>query len=151
MLTRSLFLVLLITSPSLPAEVLILDAWLREPPPIPIPVAGYLQIKNEYAREIRLVEASSPQFERIEFHTTEWEDDVARMRQRSVITIQPGETYRFEPGKDHLMLFKPKRPVTRGQAIELSLRLESGEVIPVRAEVRKATAQDAHSHHHHAH
>ena len=69
--------------------------------------AGYLDISNRSGTSIRITRVSSPDYESVEMHETIVEDDVARMREISVLEIEDGETVVFEQGGKHLMLMKP--------------------------------------------
>jgi copper(I)-binding protein len=69
--------------------------------------AGYLTVTNRGPRARTLVAAQSDAFGRVEFHRTQIEDGVARMRREDRIEIAAGERLVFEPMGRHLMLMQP--------------------------------------------
>ncbi len=127
--------------------------WVRESPPNASMMAGYLTLVNETDRPLVLVGASSPQFERVEFHRSRVEGGMARMTRERELVVAPGKALRLAPGGRHLMLVKPKRALRAGDRVELTLRDAEGRswqvVLPVR---RQAPGMGAgHDDHGHAH
>jgi len=106
------------------------DAWTRETT-AGVPVgAGYGVVRNNTARPIRLVSATSPAANRIEIHTVVTDKGVMRMRPLADgLEIPSGREIALKPGGHHLML------------IGLHRALRSGEVIPVAFEFEGAAAQ----------
>ena len=104
-------------------ELTISDAWIPEAPPNASALAGYMTIENSTDRAQTLVGATGELFERIEIHRTVYEKDsgLARMIRQDQVSIEPGRTFRFEPGGHHLMLINPRKAVKEGERIRLSL------------------------------
>lgn len=76
---------------------------------------AYFTLKNEGQSPDRLLAVTSPNFGRIEIHTTIMTDGIMRMRRLEDFPIAPAATYIFKAKGDHLMLFEPQsgpRPST---------------------------------------
>lgn len=138
------------TSGALRADVVAASAWIAEPPPVDVPVAGYVSLRNEGSDRVTLTSVSSPQFERVEAHETVVTDGVEKMRPAGVQVIRPGGTLRMRPGGRHLMLFGPETAPEAGQTVTLLFEFDSAPPLEVRAEVR-AAGRDARAHHHVVH
>jgi copper(I)-binding protein len=70
-------------------------------------------------------------------HRTEIVDDIARMREVSVLHVAPGETLTFEPGGLHVMLMGLKGPLKEGRVFELELVFEVAGPRKVKVAVRR--------------
>lgn len=127
---NTLILFLFSINASLASEtVKIMNGRINEAPPAVKVHAGYLDIINDNEKEVELVSASSPAFEKIEFHVTRIEQGVSSMHRQSKILIPAKSTFSFSPGEYHLMLFNNNRPVLEGDIIPLVLVFSDGENI----------------------
>jgi copper(I)-binding protein len=70
-------------------------------------------------------------------HRTEIVEDIARMREVSVLHVAPGEKVEFAPGGLHVMLMGLKRPLKEGQVFELELLFEVAGRVTVRVTARR--------------
>lgn len=86
-----------------PRTLTLSEGWIRLPPPGQDRSAAYLTLAA--TASVTLVAAESPLAQRVEFHTMVRDGDLMRMRQLPEVSLAPGETRRFAPGGDHLMLF----------------------------------------------
>ena len=121
------------------------DIWINEAPPTIRVFAGYMTIENHSDEEIMLINATSPVFEKIEFHQTRYENGMATMNRQENIIIPAGDVLTFSPGGYHLMLFNNNLPITASDNLLISLEFANGIKKTVTAEIRKHTAV---SHHH---
>ncbi len=126
----------------------VLDAWVPESPPGMKVMAAYMTIKNNSENAHELSSVSSAQFERVEMHRTIIENEQARMEKQDIMTVKAGETLKFEPGGNHLMLFNPVKKLKSGDEIDLSLILKNGNKITVKAQVRKHSEMHKEKHNH---
>ena len=146
------FLTLLLTNSVFSAEnIHVQNAWIREAPPTIKVMAGYLEIKNSSDKALTLVSAESTEFERIEFHLSQTEDDVARMKQQNEIIIAPGSTLSFEPGSYHLMLFNNTVPMREGKLASIKLIFTDHETVTFDAMVKRSGPNEHHRNHEHRH
>lgn len=126
------------------------NAWIPQAPPGATTMAGYLDLKNTGDEAISVVSAKSDRFGEVSLHRTVIEDGMARMRPLEDVVVEPGETFTFEPGGNHLMLMDPVSAVAPGDEITIDFELSDGQPLRAAFEVRPAgeAAGDAHEHHH---
>lgn len=101
-----------------PPTLTLSEGWIRLPPPGQDRSAAYLTLTA--TAPVTLVAAESPLAERVEFHTMVRDGDLMRMRELPTVSLEAGETRRFAPGGDHLMLFG-WAPPEQGEAGEITL------------------------------
>lgn len=118
------------------AELAIEDPWIREAPPNARALAGYLTIRNPGAADIKLVEVSSAQFERVEMHMTRIEEGRASMQRVTDLNIPAQSGVTFAPNGYHLMLLKPRAPLPAGTSVDWVLHWSDGTTQTVQATVR---------------
>ena len=146
-LVNSLLLVLLGINISLAAEnIKIVNACINEAPPNVKVYAGYLDIINDSEKPIELVGASSPVFEKVEFHLTRINQGITSMQQQANILIPAKSIFSFSPGQYHLMLFNNKQPVQQGDIIPLKLVFSDGESVQADMHVKHVVPGE-HNHH----
>lgn len=123
------------------------DAWVRETSPA-VPVsAGYATVENGLDREVRLVGASSPRAGRVELHTMDMRNGVARMRQvTDGLPLPAGGSVALEPGGYHLMLLDLAAPVRGGEQVPITFRFDSAPAKSVNFAARSAAQGAAHGH-----
>jgi copper(I)-binding protein len=117
-------------------SLLVQDAWVLEAPPGMQVMAAYMTLKNSSESSHELSGVSSAQFERVEMHRTIIENEQARMEKQNKMTVKAGDTLKFEPGGNHLMLFNPEVRLKNGDKVDLNLKLNNGTVLNVKATVR---------------
>ena len=90
--------------------------------------AVYMRIRNSGATDHIIVSAHSAAAERIDFHRTIIEDDIARMEKLSALFIPAGETLELRPGGAHIMLSGLQEDLRRENSFSLQLKFSTGEV-----------------------
>lgn len=131
------------------AEVAVTDAWARATMPGQKVSGAYFRIQSDV--DAKLVGASSPAVPRVEMHEMKMDGDIMRMREVKTIELPKGRAVALEPGGYHIMLMNLPKPIAAGDAIPLSLTIESGgkrQTVDVKAEAR-APDQTLQHHHHH--
>jgi copper(I)-binding protein len=133
----ALWVGLLVTSPLMPvvaaaapthaaATVSVSDPWIRLPPPAANVAAGYVQLHNGGGPD-RLRSASSSAFAEVQIHAMRLDGEVMRMKALpDGLALPAGQTVALQPGGYHLMLLKPKRPLSAGQTVRIKLRFAHG-------------------------
>ena len=131
--TGALLLGLLLTSPLMPvvaaaapthaaATVSVSDPWIRLPPPAANVAAGYAQLHNGGGPD-RLLSAASAAFAEVQIHAMRMDGEVMRMQALpDGLALPGGQTLALQPGGYHLMLLKPKRPLSAGQTVRVTLQ-----------------------------
>lgn len=84
-------------------------------------MAGFVTINNPGDADIVLVDATSPQFGRVEIHTMTMDDGVMRMRRIEELVVANGKMVVLQPGGRHLMLFEPEDQFVDGDTIDVEL------------------------------
>lgn len=97
--------------------------------------AAFFTLRNDGKTTIRLVSITSPVAGRVEIHTSEMKDGVARMRKVEGITVPPGKSVTLKPGGFHVMLMGLKYPVRKGGKIPMTLHFAKAGHVTVRADV----------------
>jgi copper(I)-binding protein len=149
LIITSFFLVLFsLNQASADENVTVQNAWIREAPPTIKIMAGYLEIENLSDKTMTLVSAESIVFERIEFHLSQTEDDVARMQQQEQIVIPANTTFSFEPGGYHLMLFNNSAPMREGEFASIKFTFADHDTLMFDAIVKTSDSTEMHNHKH---
>ena len=85
--------ILLAAMPSAAAgDLEVRDAWIRAAPPGAVVLAGYATIENRGEATVRLVDASSSGFARVEFHEMRMADGMMKMRRLESVEVPAGKT-----------------------------------------------------------
>ncbi len=113
------------------------NAWARPAPEGRAMTAAYMTICNRTRRPVRLVGAVS------ELHETRRDAaGVASMAPISALEVAAGGAASLEPGGPHIMLMRLFGPIARGDAVPVTLELDTGAVIEIRAEARTRPPQE---------
>jgi copper(I)-binding protein len=125
--------------PPEPASVQV--AWIRNAPPTAEVLAGYLSFHNPGVEPLTVTAASSPRFEKIEFHHMRMTDGQMVMRELHSLEVAPRSVRQLSPGNDHLMLIGPTRPLEPAERVpvDLTIKKANGEtyVMPLELLVRQ--------------
>lgn len=106
---------------------------------LPIPrTAAYFSMKNHGTKEVRLLQASSPDAKKIEIHRTVEADGSVHMESIDSIKIKPGETIQLKPMGLHLMIMGLKKPLSEGESISVILKFENHPNIALKATAKKS-------------
>ena len=133
----SLASMVLLSSVALAQDVVVESPWVREAPPNAKTLAGYALIKNTGKSSHELISVSSPVFERVEFHVTEFEGGMMRMKHLETLVLAPGDIVEFEPGGRHLMLINPKKRLKDGDKVPMTIVLKNGDKLSFDMLVRR--------------
>ncbi len=108
------------------------QAWIREPPPVAAPLAGYVRLANRGGRARTLVAVNGGDVRSVEVHRTVYREGIARMQRLPTLELPAGATVELRPGGAHLMLFGVRAPIVAGASLLLHLEFADGESLPVR-------------------
>mgnify|MGYP001210717269 CR=1 FL=1 len=152
---KALVAAVLLASASLPAwaaNVSVADAWARATMPGQKVSAAYMTIRSD--ADAKLIGASSTVAARVELHEMRMDGEVMRMREVGSLALPAGKPVKLEPGGYHIMLMNLGRPIAAGEAVPVTLTIESGgrqETVEVKAEARGPGGESAQPMHHHRH
>ncbi len=116
------------------ADVIVSDAYVREPIPGRAMSAAFMTLTNNGSDDKVLVSASAPWAGSIEIHTHIHDNGVMRMRQLQELTIPAGESVTLQPGGLHLILFNLQSPLA--QSLPLTLCFVGDDCIDTQASLR---------------
>src|SRR5262245_55052167 len=115
------------------------NIWARATPKGAPNAAVYLTLVNNGADPDRLIGASSPIADDIQFHEERDENGVSKMRALQAIEVAPGAPVMLKPGGLHLML-RIKQQLEEGQTFSLTLTFEKAGSIDATVRVGKVGA-----------
>ena len=145
---KSLFFstaLLLLSAPSL-AELTISGAYVPEAPPTARVMTAYMKLTNPTDTATVISAIESPQFKRIEMHTTELKDGVASMKKLPGLSVK--DVRELKPGGAHLMMFNPTSRLKKGDSVDFILTFDDGSTQRFQAKVEKRKVEQHHHHHH---
>ncbi len=120
--------------------VVVQQPWARATPGGAKTGAAYMILKNNGASADRLLSATTPLADQVQFHKETEDNGVSRMREVRNVELEPGAKIVFKPGEMHMMLVGLKQPLTEGQALPLTLQFERAGNIDVTIPIEKVGA-----------
>ena len=130
-------------------SVKVTNAWSPEAPSVTKVMAGYMQIHNNSDKDIKIISAKSPLFDRVEIHLTKMKNGMMSMIKQENLTIPAHKIVELKPGGLHMMLMGRKQEIKSGSTIAVTLTFDNGENINVTLNVKEARQEELHHHHHH--
>ena len=115
--------------------------WARATPKGAPNAAVYVTLVNNGPEADRLIAASSPVADNIQFHEERDENGVSKMRELQAIDIPPAAPVALKPSGLHLML-RIKQQLKEGETFPLALTFEKAGQIEVTVKVGKVGAMD---------
>lgn len=91
--------------------------------------AAFGEVTNHSDKAIKLVSAESSVSDMTQLHTTEIDPKTgtSSMKQVDSMTIEPGETFKLEPGGNHIMLMDMKCSIPAGHTVKITLKDDQGK------------------------
>lgn len=111
--------------------------WILEAPSGSDRMAGYAALHNDTGEAVVVEALESPAFERVHLHETRIEEGQAHMVPVDALTVPPGGRAVMHPGGLHLMLMSPKRPLERGDDVEIHFHLSNGVTLGAEFTIRR--------------
>ena len=116
------------------------QAWARATPGGARTGAAYMTLMNSGASADRLLSATTPVADQIQFHKETEDNGVSRMREVHSVEISPGGKVIFKPSEMHIMIIGLKQPLKEGQAFPVTLQFEKAGKIDVTVPIEKVGA-----------
>ena len=120
--------------------IVVENAWARATPAGAKTGAVYMTLINNGAIPDRLLGATTPVSDKVQFHKVSEENGVSSMRELPTIDIAPGARVIFKPSDLHVMLVGLKQPLKEGQTVPLTLDFEKAGKVSIAASVAKVGA-----------
>jgi copper(I)-binding protein len=118
--------------------------WARATPVGARTGAAYVTIVNHGSSADRLIRASTPLAEKVQFHQENDDNGIMRMREMSAVAIGPGTSVTLKPGGTHIMILGLKQQLREGQTFPLTLEFETAGKIELQVPIAKAGAMGDH-------
>lgn len=132
----SLAVATLLASSAIACEPHVSDAWAKPSLAGKNVTAAFLDLRNEGETACLLTGVSALNAVG-EIHTTIEENGVFKMRHLDQVEIDAGETVRFMPKDNHIMLIHLAKPLAEGDSTLLTLHFKDGQhhtiTVPVKA------------------
>ena len=116
------------------------QAWARATPRGALTGAAYMTLINKGAFADRLLSATTPVVDQIQFHKQTEDNGVSRMREVHNVELSPGGKIIFKPGDMHMMIVGIRQPLKEGQTFPLTLQFEKAGQIDVTVPIEKVGA-----------
>jgi len=114
--------------------------WARATPGGAKTGALYVTLINNGSTGDRLMSATTPVADKVQFHGVSEDNGVSRMREMRTVEVAPGATVSFNPGDMHIMVVGLKQPLKEGQSFPLTLTFEKAGKEDVSVPVAKVGA-----------
>jgi copper(I)-binding protein len=125
-----------LAAPIAAAPIRLDTPWLRETFAAATTGAGYVVVHNDAKRPDTLLGGTTPIADRVELHSMSMDGGIMRMRALpGGVAVPAGGSVALRSGGQHLMLTGLKRPLKRGETIEIRLRFARAGIVPARFRV----------------
>ncbi|MDA2920469.1 copper chaperone PCu(A)C [Desulfobacterota bacterium AH_259_B03_O07] len=115
----------------------IVDAWVREVPPVSNVTAVYMKIQNNGKEDDSLLEVKSSVSKSAEVHTTSIDErGIVRMKRTYALEVPAGKNIELNPGGTHIMLIDLNKPLKKGEKINLDLTFKNLGTKTIEVEVK---------------
>jgi copper(I)-binding protein len=128
---------------SAPSTIRVENAWARATPARAKTGAAYVAVINNGGSADRLLSATAPLAQEIQFHKETEDNGISRMRELRAVEIDPGAKVIFKPGDMHMMMVRLKQPLKEGETFPLTLTFEKAGKIDVTVSVAKVGAMQS--------
>jgi periplasmic copper chaperone A len=116
---------------SVASKIVVEQPFARATPKGAMTGAAYMTLVNNGASADRLVGATTPVADKVQFHKETEDNGVSRMREVHSVDLEPGAKVSFKPGDMHMMIVGLKQPLVQGQTLSLALQFEKAGNIEV--------------------
>jgi copper(I)-binding protein len=123
------------------AIVVARDAWARPPAASRNQTGLFLVLENHSAQKRAVVGGSSDAAEKVELHEMKTMGGMMRMSQVSQVDVPANGRTELKPGGLHIMLFGVKGKPKEGDTFVVTLKLDNGATVPVKATFRQPPAE----------
>ncbi len=126
-----LLLLLALSLTAFAQDIKIEEPYIRLLPPSAPNTGGFMLIKNESDKDIKLISAESSLSKALEMHTMISEKGMMKMREVKDIKIKAKSSTSLKPGGLHLMFMGLKRPLKKDEKIKVTLKFSDSSSLDV--------------------
>ena len=108
--------------------------------PANLPAAGYVAIRNNGDKPVKLAGAESADYGMAMLHRSMQKNGSDSMEMVDAIAIPAHGGVALAPGGYHLMLMDAKHPIKPGDTVRISLHFDDGETLQLALPVRPANS-----------
>ena len=123
-----------------PNSIVVERPWARATPAGAKTGAAYLTLINHGSSGDRLLSATTPVSDKVQFHSASEENGVSRMHEMRTVKVAPRAKVIFSPGGMHIMMVGLKQPLKEGQTLPLTMSFEKAGKVEVTVPVAKVGA-----------
>jgi len=113
------------------------NAWARPPAASRNMTGLFMILENHGGQKCAVVSGSSDIAEKVELHEMKNEGGMMRMSPVAQIEIPANGKAELKPGGLHIMLFGIKAKPVEGDTFDVTLKLDNGSTVPVKAVFRQ--------------
>lgn len=117
-------------------SITIENTWSPDAPPVVKVMAGYMLIKNNSSKDVKIISAKSPLFKRVEVHLSEMKNGMMSMTKQENLNIKAKNHIELKSGGLHMMLMGKLKPITKGENIPVALTFDNGDIIKINLKVK---------------
>lgn len=122
-----------------PASVAVSGCWIRTLPG-DLPSGAYFKMTNSSDQAVNLVGVATDAFGMAMLHETENKNGMSSMVRVKQVPVPAHGTSNFAPGKYHVMLEKPKKPVKPGMTLPMTFVFSNSQKVAVECKVKDPSA-----------
>ncbi len=122
------------------------DPYVRLAPPNAPATGGFMVIRNNGDKDVKLMKADNPASRVTELHNHINDNGVMRMRPVAAIEIKSKGEAVLKPGGLHVMLIDLKAPMKEGDVVPITLTFDDGSSKQVDAKVQRPVPVMEHQH-----
>lgn len=119
------------------AAPVVKNAWIPEQPPGAMANAVFMVIDNPDDHMVALDKASAPGFREVQLHKSIEKNGMHRMIMQKQIDVPAHGETKLAPGGYHIMLIGPKKRLTAGEKLPLTLHFTDGSQQTIDVPVRR--------------
>src|SRR5258707_963085 len=120
--------------------IVVEQPWARATPAGAKTGAVYVTLINNGSTGDRLLGATTPAADKVQFHSASEENGVSRMREMRAVEVPPGARVSLNPGGMHIMVGGLKQPLKEGKIFPVTLAFEKGGKEDVSVPIAKVGA-----------
>jgi copper(I)-binding protein len=118
-------------------DIEISNAFIRLAPPFAQVTAGFLEIKSNYKKEIKIIKVKSNFSNDTELHDMKMENSKMSMFALDFVKIPAKSSVTFKKGSKHIMFIGLKNKLKEGEIKKVKFFFDNGENIDVKMKVKK--------------